>query len=133
MTKPDEKPTGGKPPAPPGKPDHPQGGPPGQDKPKPKDPVVDNSLPDDPSEGKPEEVPIDPATGEQFKAGEVVPGCNTPVGGEFTGKFGERLERDAEDAEEAQKESEERAEAERKRLADADAKRAKEEARPAKK
>jgi septal ring-binding cell division protein DamX len=106
--------------------------PPGQAKPKPgdpdyvkpgksDDPVVDNTLP---------EVPVDPATGEPYKTGEVPPGSNVPVGGEFVGAEADRFKCEEERAEKAAKEAEERSEKERKRLADADAKRAKEDAAP---
>jgi len=86
------------------------------------DPVVDNTLP---------EVPIDPATGKPYKVGEVPPGSNVPVGGEFIGDEAERFKCEEERAERAAKIAEERAEVERKRLADAVAQRAKDEAAPA--
>lgn len=109
-----------------GKPDSPPGQdkvPPGQLKPMP------------PGQAKKQEeaVPIDQATGKPFKKGEVPPGANEPVGGEFTGATKERMDRDAEDAEAAEKEANDRAEKERKRLEDAAAKAAKENAAPAKK
>lgn len=93
--------------------------------PPPKDPPKDKA-------DKPK-VPVDPATGEEYKKGEVIPGRNEPVGGEFTGPLKERMDRDAEDAAKAEKEANDRAEAERKRLEAAEAKRAKEAAKPAKK
>ena len=86
MTKPDEKPTGGKPPVPPGKPadpgkpDHPQGGPPGQDKPKPNQDLPEPEQPEEavPLQEKAPKRPINPATGKKYKKGEVPLGWNRP-------------------------------------------------------
>jgi hypothetical protein len=112
----------------------------GLSKPSPPPPRPDNTLPTSPARpdntlpeprGRPkkEEVPINPATGKPYKAGEVPLGDNEPVGGEWLGSEKERFDCENKRAEKVAKEAEEKSEAERKRMADADAKRAKEEAK----
>jgi hypothetical protein len=81
-------------------------------------------------------IPMDETTGEPYKPGEVPPGWNRPVGGEYRGIIKEKMDCDAEYAEKVAREARDKAIDERERLSNAASERIKREAEetdPAKK